>query len=177
MPPQIFRRAAIHFMTLRSLILLAALIFGEVLWSLVPALRGWWPHLALVWFVIAAAHVESGPLIVLAGVVGLIEDVLFGSPFGVHPLGLITVAAAARRWHHHLLPDQRLNVAVYVFLYAAAETALLGLVAGGPAGLWHGLSLRGALAAAAIAALAPQKLDRLFGRPFSSAAVRIAPVK
>ena len=166
-------------MSLRSLTLLAALLLAEILWSLVPPLRGWWPHLAVAWVVFAAARVEGGPLLIAAAAVGLAEDVAFGSPFGVHALGLVVVAAAARQWRHHLAPEQRLNIAVYVFLYAAAETALLGLVIGGPAGLWHGPSLRGALVTALAAALVPRRVDRLFRPPSAAigADVRLAPVK
>src|SRR5690606_35563305 len=89
-------------MSLRSLTLLAALLAAEILWSQVPPLRGVWPHLTLVWFVFAAVWIPAGPLLGLAAAVGVLEDVIFGSAFGVHPLGLVVVAAAARRWRHHL---------------------------------------------------------------------------
>ncbi|GAB4323910.1 MAG: hypothetical protein Kow0059_19340 [Candidatus Sumerlaeia bacterium] len=152
-------------MSARSLATAAVLLCGEALWSQVPALRSWTPHLGLVWIVFAASWVELGPLLGAAAAIGFIEDALFGTPFGLNPLGLIVMGAASHRARHHFFPEHRLNVAVFMFLYAVGEMALLGGVLGGPKGVWFGVNWSAAVATAVVGALAPRWVDRGFPRP------------
>ena len=112
----------------RSNYLLAAALFLSVL-PLPQALGLWqppWLAVALIWLVLAGPE-QRGLLIAAAA--GLVQDVLYGAPLGVHAMAatiLTFMAGNLRHWMLSAPPWQRFLLAMATLAAYLCIVALIG---------------------------------------------------